>query len=203
MSSSHFPSRALVIARYREDVNWVYRVKNWDLFLYNKGELMVGLDSIPLPNVGRESGTYLHHLVEHYDRLADHTAFIQGHPFDHNPELIEELHTFTGSGPFFIFPRHSHPAAERGLLRCDLTGAPDHRGLPLEEFALSHKIVTPGDQLLFAAGAQFIVSRDRIRQRPRSFYEDLLKDSVDPISGYLLERLWPSIFGFVDADPSA
>jgi len=203
MRQSFCYSRALVIARYREDVNWVYRVKDWDLFLYNKGDLMVGLDSIPLPNVGREAGTYLHHIVEHYDRLADQTAFVQGHPFDHNPDLLEALHAFEGSGSFSVFSRHAHLAAKLGLLRCDLTGAPDHGGLPLEEFAQRHGIAIPFDHLVFAAGAQFIVSRDRLRARPLAFYQQLLKESADPIAGYLLERLWPSIFGFVDAKATA
>lgn len=197
------PSRALVIARYWEDVNWVYRVKDWDLFLYNKGELMVGLDSIPLPNVGREAGTYLHHIVEHYDRLADQTAFVQGHPFDHNPSLLEELHGFCGSGSFFVFNNHGHPLTERGLLRCDLTGGPDHKGLPLREFAWRNGMPIFSDHLLFTPGAQFIVSRERIRKRPHVFYKELLKDSTDPLACYLLERLWPLIFGPVDAAPFA
>ena len=38
---------------------------------------------IALPNRGREAGTWLHHIVSNYDRLADRTVFMQGDPFDH------------------------------------------------------------------------------------------------------------------------
>lgn len=45
--------------------------------MYNKGgDVLPG--SIPLPNLGRESHTYLTHIVERYDTLADRTAFFQG-----------------------------------------------------------------------------------------------------------------------------
>ena len=33
---------------------------------------------IPLPNVGRESHTYLTHIVTQYDDLSDYTIFFQG-----------------------------------------------------------------------------------------------------------------------------
>jgi hypothetical protein len=47
-------------------------------------------DEVPMnriyrvPNVGREGHTFLHHIVEHYDNLADHTLFCQETP--HHPE---------------------------------------------------------------------------------------------------------------------
>ena len=35
------------------------------------------MEALPLPNVGRESHTYLHHIVNNYDKLADWTVFSQ------------------------------------------------------------------------------------------------------------------------------
>lgn len=65
----------LVIARYDEDISWSDQYLDIRT-VYNKGDVLPG--SIPLPNLGRESHTYLTHIVERYDTLADRTAFIQG-----------------------------------------------------------------------------------------------------------------------------
>lgn len=45
-----------------------------------------------LLNVGRESDTYLHHIVSNYENgLADVTIFCQGDPFDHSPNFLDLL----------------------------------------------------------------------------------------------------------------
>jgi hypothetical protein len=51
---------------------------------------------------------------------------------------------------------------------------------------------------LFANGGQFMVSKRRILAHPLSFYERCLEkmatDGIDPVNGYLFERLWPAMF---------
>ena len=72
------------MARYDEDVSWVAAYANTTV--YNKGAMMekaAAARVIALPNRGREAGTWLHHIVTNYDRLADRTVFLQGDPFDH------------------------------------------------------------------------------------------------------------------------
>ena len=46
------------------------------MIIYDKSPSPVA-GSRPLPNVGRESHTYLHHIVSNYDSLADWTVFSQ------------------------------------------------------------------------------------------------------------------------------
>jgi hypothetical protein len=84
------PDIELVIARHREDLRWLKRVpRSMRATVYNKGE--DGQQGEPLPNIGREAHTYLHHIVRHYDDLADVTVFCQGKPFDHVPDLHKTL----------------------------------------------------------------------------------------------------------------
>ena len=77
----------LVCARYNEDLNWLLPLKNESIIIYNKGE--DNLDTFPkqkvvkLPNLGREGGTYLHHIIQNYDNLSDYTIFTQANPVDH------------------------------------------------------------------------------------------------------------------------
>jgi len=59
----------LVVARHREDLNWLRRVpKRFRVTLYDKGGHPGARH--PLPNIGREAHTYLHHIVTRYDDLA-------------------------------------------------------------------------------------------------------------------------------------
>lgn len=84
-----------VIARYREDVNWV-RYLPGKVIIYNKGNDSLSIDNlrgnisiINLPNLGREGHTYFHHIIENYDKLTERVTFLQGRPFDHSPDLLE------------------------------------------------------------------------------------------------------------------
>lgn len=79
----------LVIARYNEDISWLSKVKNMKITIYNKGVDDLNLNNIKLPNIGRESHTYLTHIINNYDNLADTTIFCQGDPFFHSPDFLK------------------------------------------------------------------------------------------------------------------
>ena len=76
----------IVVAHYKENINWVYPyTKNYRVHIYDKGsnnlrEICESWDVkiTSLPNVGRESQTYLYHIVNNWDNLADWTVFFQG-----------------------------------------------------------------------------------------------------------------------------
>ena len=72
----------LVIAKYKEDVTWTNKIKEHKITVYDKSDSPI-INSIKLPNIGRETHTFLHHIVENYDNLDDVTVFLQGNPFEH------------------------------------------------------------------------------------------------------------------------
>lgn len=86
--------KELVVARYKEDISWLERV-DFAVTVYNTGPRMDctirHVHVIDMPNVKRESGAYLQHIVTRYDSLADVTFFCQGHPFDHSHDFVERL----------------------------------------------------------------------------------------------------------------
>ena len=57
----------IIISRFNEDVNWVYNLnKNSEIIIYNKEKALEHSNNfkvIDLPNVGRESQTWLHHIA--------------------------------------------------------------------------------------------------------------------------------------------
>lgn len=106
------PEIDMVVARYDEDISWVkdihrqrkalnrygIQLKPYNVLLYNKGQ-----DNIPkedkagfhesfVHNVpaGREGHTFLRHIIERYDTLAEWTVFLQGEPFQHAPSWMPE-----------------------------------------------------------------------------------------------------------------
>ena len=97
----------IVIARYNEPTiidgwNWIEFLldNNFKVFLYNKArssdpkisdEIKNHKNCVieNLENKGREAGTYLHHIIKNFDRLPEHTLFLQGNPFEHDTDLIE------------------------------------------------------------------------------------------------------------------
>merc|ERR1719463_1003814 len=68
----------VVLAHYEEDLSWIkaYEGSGATFTVYSKSQNPPEI-ATALPNVGRESQTYLHHIVNNYDDLADWTVFSQ------------------------------------------------------------------------------------------------------------------------------
>lgn len=79
------PTISIIISRYNEDLKWTLEepFNQFKYIVYNKGdnelfEKTAVLQIINLPNVGRESHTYLHHIISNYDNLSDIVVFLPG-----------------------------------------------------------------------------------------------------------------------------
>jgi hypothetical protein len=180
-----------IIARYNENVSWANQFDN--KIIYNKGNTLE--NSIQLSNVGREAHTYLYHIINNYNNLAEFTCFLQGNPFDHSPNLFNDINDFKYNVGYYNLAS--------GVLETKIVGCIHEYGLPVKEhynylfkdtlYNISNK------NFLFGAGAQFIVSKEIVHLRPLNFYENLIKltDYSDRASGaWTLERLWSLIFSY-------
>ncbi len=96
--STHRNTVDIVLARYKESLrHWVnclpYLAQNYKitLWVYNKHDndavidqqvfeqlipYIEKIETVRLDNVGRESHTYLTHIINNYDNLADATVFL-------------------------------------------------------------------------------------------------------------------------------
>jgi hypothetical protein len=81
----------MVVAHYNEDLSWLEYVRPFvRLFIYHKGNNPdTNNDYIILNNVGKETHTYLTHIINNYDNLAEVTVFVQGRISDHNPNDVD------------------------------------------------------------------------------------------------------------------
>ena len=79
----------IIVSRYNEKLSWTKKgpYNKYKYTIYNKGinedfEQKNVSQVIKLPNVGRESHTYLYHIVNNYDNLANVTIFLPGSCMD-------------------------------------------------------------------------------------------------------------------------
>lgn len=188
-----------------------------NIILYTKDEdadltklkASTGADKIiRLDNLGREGGTYLHHIVTEWDNLAAKTLFIQAHA--HNArELIPRINDYL--------------VAETGMLSLGFAGITCGCGACEDRWGWQDKLETipylyeeiydqsceAGTSILLSYKGQFVASAQRIRGIKKSVYEDLLKaitgkdgwihdpaivgatDTPDnPDFGFTVERIW-------------
>ncbi len=204
----------VVVARYKEDVSWL-DTSEWPAVIYDKGgDLVASGDSraVGLPNVGREAHTYFTHILERYPDFPDYTIFLQGDPFFHTQDLSAEQLFELADGKilrnikFFGFAWFK--------IRCDQLGRPHDMHDPAKEgkwkgwgkdipvgeiFEKLFKRPSPEKFIANAPTGNFIVAKERILTRPRSFYENALglvmADQDDENNtGHAFERLWQIVF---------
>jgi hypothetical protein len=194
------PPLELVVARHTEDLAWLKRVPDaFAVTVYDKSSAPLP-GSVALPNTGREAHTYLHHLTERHGTLADLTVFVQGHPFDHTPELHKTLHNLA-DGSFKVPDFHwlgflADTDDSRGRrLFVPWSKNPDRAELPLDEF---HQQIfgEPGPaNYRFFVGAQFIVPRATAHRRDRAFYDRARQlAGTSPLAPHCFERCWDRVF---------
>lgn len=203
----------VIIARYREDVSWAESL-GYDCVVYDKSGNNAS-DARPLPNIGREAHTYFTHIVNEYDRLADMNVFLQGDPFDHLDDqgrgtvttlrtqledVVDRMIPFKGLAWFKL--KSDRLGNPHDLRKPENEGrwAGWGKDIPLGElFEKLFHAPMPENIISRAPTGNFCVTGERIRTRPKAFYEYCLKVILDdPLdennTGHAFERLWQHIF---------
>lgn len=205
----------LVVTRYAADVSWLDRCRGFDrTFLYDKGPSPLP-GAIPLPNVGIDTHTHLHHIVAHYEDLPELLVLCQDHPFDHSPNFLDVINHDGLSGMWAEnlrrFPQSQAYAqgfvgvGDYRLISKDLIYSdPNVKDDPAKVAFHLHKyqlieaiwaLAFPGRDLpaIFPStwGSQLILSKERIRVNPRVLYKSILDLHLsDRLVPYALENLW-------------
>jgi hypothetical protein len=171
------------VAHYREDLSWLKDFSALPVAIYSKG----GSGPNELPNVGREAHTYLHHIIENYDTLADVTVFLQGDPRDHVPDLFEKVWSLDSGTRY--------RELSELMLVDDRNGRPPQPGLPLSAFYEKLFGSTAPEFYCCRVGACFAVSRSVVHQHSREFYRHAMNLVLNEALGpWCIERLWHFIF---------
>jgi len=209
----------LVVAKHNEDVqSWIDSDPirdNCNVFLYNKGGDFTAKHLCHyqiLPNIGRESHTYLTHIVDNYKNLSDITIFLQGNPFPHSYneygerlwDFIEILKTEKNIKYLPLYGLLNEFKRSRQMYGYygESTSDPRNDVAPavqrLAKRIFSENVIIP-EKLYFTTGAQFACSKEVIHYHSKSFYKkclDLHEESTEDAAWmpYVMERFWRYIF---------
>ena len=217
----------IVVARYNENIDWLLP-KEKNIIVYNKGALPnKNSYKMPykhfmelLPNVGRESHTYLHYVIENYYNLPDIVLFTQGNTSDHKikndvniiDEMIIQAKLYGKSIPKKYYGKHKWftPYWNNYVTSGGAIGInPDNHWKSMKyennQFIVFHdwfvKYIQPefpdkNDYAVYP-NALFAVKKEIILKKSIDFYKNLIKrlvHSSDPVEGHFFERSWYYIF---------
>jgi hypothetical protein len=196
----------IVVARYKEDISYLAPIAD-RIVLYNKGETRVPgrwIDYHKLPNVGRESDSYLRHIIYHYDNLPSIICFTQANIEDHlganEPNkllaLIEQAEEHGYSQNFSLVS----PSSVKDWQISYWKGKLDRVGKPFGEW-FEETFETPYPEAHWPVwwGVCFALRSEYIRKRPKAFYEKLWAQcqTLNPEVTHFFERSYAHIFSVV------
>jgi len=204
--------KSLIIARYDEDIEWVKKYNDFNITIYNKGNKLEDepfYKIINLENKGRESQSWLYHIVNNYYQLDEINVFLQG--------KIDDLDCMAFSNPNDYLEKinkYGFAASRYGLLgpfhwdwnvniEKDIRYKRQWENNEISRSSIGFrnfsKKLFPDIPLFVATsyGGCFAVKKDMILLQSIGFYEellDILSKNKNPIEGHYMERLWCYIF---------
>jgi hypothetical protein len=209
----------IVISRYNENLHWLNHepFNKYKNIIYNKGPnddfyKTNNIKVVNLENIGRCDHTYLFHIIENYDNLADITVFLPGSIDISNKtkkailqvELVEKHQNTVFIGGYYDNVKRnlydfkldiwsaSHPNNCALNNECQLTPA------NIRPFGKWYDTHFPGIDVQYTSNLGILgISKDHILQHKKSYYENLIKElnnSSNPEVGHYFERSWNAVF---------
>jgi hypothetical protein len=216
----------IVVARYNENLKWLNDASfnKYYIKCYNKGsnndiKINSAHEIINLTNVGRCDHTYLYHIVNNYDNLADFTVFLPGsndvsYKLLKSKILIKEIEKhnktiFIGSkfnnikDDYYNFTLDKY----RGVYELN-NEFKNNNNLQNDNDNVGKSAIRPfgkwydyhfGDREIDFASFWGIIalSKKNIRQNSKEYYKRFLEElqnSSNPEVGHYIERSWCAIF---------
>ena len=217
------PTLDVVVARYEEDISWVKNIPEnlyTRIIIYNKGgeaEFDLPKSTVQaLPNFGRESHTYLHHVIQNYDSLGDITLFLPGSAWTRGDkqERVKRLVEYLKDHRTSIIIGHKDDQMINDTYNFSIdtwTVTNTENRLKNPDSSLIPSLDRPlrnwfekrfkGESMNCVSFTGIIaVSRDDIRKRSKEFYEELYKEHAhtNPEVVHYSERVWKNIFSIDD-----
>ncbi|EPS36137.1 hypothetical protein H072_10295 [Dactylellina haptotyla CBS 200.50] len=198
-----------------EDTSWVQQsLPEWRPAVYAVDDRKVEGYLHVSVNKGREAMAYLTYLIDYYDDLSEINVFIHAHRGGYPQAWHNEPQSAEYSAIKMLELLRLDNIREKGYVNLRCNGNP---GCPAELHPNGNKFEKGrieigwkklwkhmnGDKALpnavgVACCAQFAVTKEKIREKPKSYYENLMDwllntDEEDP--GRVFEYFWHVMFG--------
>lgn len=211
----------IVVSRYNESLDWIKEnpFNEYNMVVYNKGpndnfEMTSNIiKTVPLQNVGRCDHTYLYHIVNNYDNLAEITVFLPGSCNMQNKKekatrLLENIEK-SKTAIFISDTTHKNVKTDLYDFTLDEWVSSDESNKSINaESSLDKSKIRPfgkwyesnfGDSVVKHVTylGIYSVSKHDILQHPLEHYKNLmiqLETSSNPEVGHYMERSWAAVF---------
>lgn len=213
-------SYKIIVARYNENIEWLNEIIQ-DCIIYNKSGKLNIENQVMLPNVGRESETYLHYIIDNYDNLPDVVVFTQGKINDHMIgitnyhsklykyllKLKDEAFEYGKSKARLIY-LESNPDInwiKNWNLKYGVyylaNNYKDNKPIIYEDWFKIHIDEKYPEPVHIYSNGLFAVKKELILNKPLDYYKELIKEvnhHINPTEGHFFERAWYYIFTSLD-----
>ena len=211
----------IVVSRYNESLDWIKDnpFNEYNMVVYNKGpndnfeKTQNIMKTVPLENVGRCDHTYLYHIVNNYDNLAEITVFLPGscnmqNKKDKATRLLENIEK-SKTAIFISDTTHENVKTDLYDFTLDEWASSDESNKSINaESSLDKSKIRPfgkwyesnfGDSVVKHVTylGIYSVSKHDILQHPLEHYKNLmiqLETSSNPEVGHYMERSWAAVF---------
>jgi len=210
----------IVVSRYNEDLKWLNNKPFRDLsvVVYNKGindnfyksSNTCKIENIK--NVGRESHTYLYHIINNYDNLADVTVFLPGsadmdNKYQRSVDLVNNVKkhnntVFLGENfdldHIYNFQIENYSSTNESNFNLNKENQLEKANIrPFGKWYKHHFSKVDDKNQIISYCAIIAISKKDIRQYPISYYQSLLEqlnNSSNPEVAHYFERSWYAVF---------
>lgn len=211
----------LVIARYKEPLDWLDKHKDRPfrkINIYNKSDTEIKCPTWrsdctikQLPNVGVCDHTYLYHIVENYDSLADVTVFIPGSSQLHHkrPRVDATIDKAFSTGQSVVYgylrPRGVKDTLFTFKIDRHVTADKNNQDelnyyqypAAVRPFGRWYEKHFPNERSNYESnGGIFAASKADLHQRSKEFYIELLEEVSKHKyheASHFIERSWATI----------
>lgn len=201
--------RMIVVHHFDEELEWLCNIN--DVAPVTVVSRTLHVIPVNCPNVslihepdskGHEVNGYLRFILDYYDDLPDHTAFVHGHHASWHVDWQDQVLRFTewnGSG-YRPLQRIRRWRVKKPISQPHLAELNAYWNTLFQPYLGDYNIETT----MYHCCGSFLVSADAIRRHPKSVYQywhDWVKNTTASYSGYMFEYMWHRIFGRLNHDP--
>jgi len=171
---------------YNEDLTWLENCGYPVNIIHKEGGTPIDNPTFTIPNIGAEASAYLKFIIERYDTLPEHTAFLHGH---------ETAYHQCGDRPMLDMIKTAN-IEKYDFIHLNNTWL---YSSAIKQFYTSKEIleslcIYPPEYFSICPCAQFIVSKDFIKRNSKEYYEFFFKTIITKEDATMIEYIWQYIF---------